>query len=97
MQRIIPAAVRPFGRLICVAVLRLLALGFPAAAASARGYFDGGAVLADSPTAVANDGTVYALRFSAADVPDDPSTLYPTPALQPNQTYHVKIRFTTNW
>jgi hypothetical protein len=96
MYRIIPAALQPIGRLACFAVLAVLALGLPAAAASARGYFDGGAVLADSPTAVANDGTVYALRFSAADVPDDPDTLYPTPKLAAG-TYHVKIRFTTNW
>ena len=97
MHRIIPAAARRLARLAFFAVLVPSLLGLPAATALARGYFDGGAVLADSPTAVANDGTVYALRFSAADVADDPGTVYPTPALLPNTVYHVKMRFTTNW
>ncbi len=97
MHRIILRGIRPLGRLTCFTVLALLTLALPAAVASARGYFDGGAVLADSPTTMANDGTVYAFRFSAADVPDDPDTLYPTPALAPNQVYYVKVRLTTNW
>jgi hypothetical protein len=92
-----PTVLRPFSRLIAFISLALLLTASLAAAASARGYFDGGAVLADSPTTVANDGTVYALRVSAADVPDQPGTPYPTPALEPNQTYYVKIRLTTNW
>ena len=97
MNWIISAAGRHFGRLVSFAVLALLALGLPAAVASARGYFDGGAVPADSPTYVANDGTVYAFRFSAADITPDPEPSYLTPPLKANQTYHVKTRFTTDW
>jgi hypothetical protein len=97
MDRNILLAARLCGRLVARIVLVIVLLLVPAAAASARGYFDGGAVLADSPTSVANDGTVYAFRFSATNTPDEPGTLYPTPDLAKNTTYHVKIRFTTNW
>jgi hypothetical protein len=81
MKHIMPTVVRRPGRLACLAALVVLAFTLPAAAASARGYFDGGAVLADSPTTMANDGTVYALRISASDVPDEPGTPYPTKPL----------------
>jgi hypothetical protein len=96
MHRTIVVCAGPRGRLAALVLLTLLVLGLPAVA-SARGYFDGGAVLADSPTAVANDGTVYALRLSAADIAPDPEPSYVTPPLQADQTYHVKIRLTPNW
>lgn len=97
MHRTITTVARPLSRLALAAILTLLTVVAPAATAAARGYFDGGTVPADSPTAVANDGTVYALRFSAEDIAPDPEPAYLTPPLEPDQTYHVKIRFTANW
>ena len=87
--------VRTRGRFRAAAIAfgALLALALLAAPALARSSYDGGPLAADSPTTIANDGTVYALRFTAVD---DPATTL-APALLPNTTYYAKVRFTTDW
>jgi hypothetical protein len=51
-----------------------------APALAALGPFTGGPIAVDTPTVIANDQSVCAMRFSAA-------------GLTPNTTYHVKLRF----
>lgn len=94
MHLTLKSTTRRFGPLATAAMVFgcLLLLALPAAAL-ARSSYDGGPIKADSPTTIANDGTVYALRFSAAD---DPATT-DSPALLPDTRYYVKVRFTTDW
>lgn len=66
--------------LTLAAVAAVLALAPMALAAST---FTGGPIAADTPTTVANDHTVYAVRFAA------------TAGLDANTTYYVKLRFST--
>ena len=67
-------------------LLLALAQAVPAMAASSP--FDGGPLAVDTATAVANDHTVYAMRFSATT-----GGTYP---LDAHTTYYVKLRFTPN-
>ncbi len=73
-----------FLALLAAMVLLALAQAVPAMAASSP--FDGGPLAVDTPTAVANDHTVYAMRFSATT-----AGAYP---LDADTTYYVKLRFT---
>jgi hypothetical protein len=77
-------------RLVFPVLLSALVVGALAqlapAALAASGPFNGGPVAADCPTTVANDHTVYALRFTALSNGADP--------LPPNSQYYVKLRFT---
>ncbi len=78
---------RVWSTLLCALALLGAAQLAPAALAAAT-PFNGGPVAADCPTLVANDHTVYALRFVATA--GGPATL------DPSTTYYVKIRFTPN-
>ena len=77
---------RVFLALLAAIVLLALAQAAPALAASSP--FDGGPLAVDTATAVANDHTVYAMRFSATT-----GGTYPLAA---DTTYFVKLRFTPN-
>lgn len=75
-----------FLTLLGVLLLLSLAQAVPALAASEK--FDGGPIVADTATMVANDHTVYALRFQ-----NETASAY-SPI--PDGTYYVKIRLTPN-
>ena len=71
-----------------LAAMLLLALAQAVPALAASSPFDGGPLAVDTATAVANDHTVYAMRFSATT-----GGTYP---LDADTTYYVKLRFTPN-
>jgi hypothetical protein len=73
--------------LALLVMLTVLALAQAASALAASGPFNGGPVAADCPTVIANDHTVYALRFA---------TTAGTDQLTAGTDYYVKIRFTPN-
>ena len=74
--------------LLCaLALLGAAQLASAAPARASRGSFDGGPIAVDTATYVANDHTVYAMRFSATTGGANPL---------PAGTYYVKIRFTPN-
>jgi hypothetical protein len=74
--------------LTLLAALLLIALAQAAPAFAASVLFDGGPVAADTATVLANDHTVYALRFSNAVASANPAI--------PDGTYYVKVRLTPN-
>ena len=74
--------------LALLAAIMLLALAQAVPALAASSPFDGGPLAVDTATAVANDHTVYAMRFSA--------TAGGTYPLDADTTYFVKLRFTPN-
>ena len=74
--------------LTLLAALLLLALAQAAPVFAASVLFDGGPVAADTATMLANDHTVYALRFSNAVASANPAI--------PDGTYYVKVRLTPN-
>ena len=76
---------RVFLALLGTLLLLALAQAVPAFAASSP--FDGGPLEIDTATSVANDHTVYAMRFG---------TTSGTDTLLANTTYYVKLRFTPN-
>jgi hypothetical protein len=71
-----------------LAAMLLLALTQAVPALAASSPFDGGPLAVDTSTVVANDHTVYAMRFSATT-----GGTYP---LDADTTYYVKLRFTPN-
>jgi hypothetical protein len=75
------ASRRPFLALLALPALLLLALTAPAMAAQPP--FTGGPIATDCPTAIANDHSVNAMRFTAS-------------GLAPSTTYYVKLRFSPN-
>ena len=77
---------RVWSTLLCALALLGAAQLAPAALAAAKPS-NGGPVAADCPTTVANDHTVYALRFTAL-------SSGPANPLPPNSQYYVKLRFT---
>ncbi len=74
--------------LVLLAALLLLALAQAAPVFAASVLFDGGPVAADTATVLANDHTVYALRFSNTAASANPAI--------PDGTYYVKVRLTPN-
>ncbi len=74
--------------LTLLAALLLLALAQAVPVFAASVLFDGGPVAADTATMLANDHTVYALRFSNAVASANPAI--------PDGTYYVKVRLTPN-
>jgi hypothetical protein len=74
--------------LTMLAVLLVLALAQAAPVLAASVLFDGGPVAADTATTLANDHTVYALRFSNTSASANPAI--------PDGTYYVKVRLTPN-
>ena len=71
-----------------LAAMLLLALAQAVPALAASSPFDGGPLAVDTATTIANDHTVYAMRFSATT-----GGTYP---LDADTTYHVKLRLTPN-
>jgi hypothetical protein len=91
MHTTTPTATRTPRRLVfltLLAALLLLALAQAAPVFAASVLFDGGPVAADTATMLANDHTVYALRFSNAVASANPAI--------PDGTYYVKVRLTPN-
>ena len=74
--------------LTLLAALLLLALAQAVPVFAASVLFDGGPVAADTATMLANDHTVYALRFSNEVASVNPAI--------PDGTYYVKVRLTPN-
>jgi hypothetical protein len=75
--------------LLCtLAILGAAQLASAAPASAARTSFDGGPIAVDTATYVANDHTVYAMRFDATTGGANP--------LSAGTSYYVKIRFTPN-
>ena len=82
------SATRRFVFLGLLAAMLLLALAQAVPAFAASSPFDGGPLAADTSTTMANDHTVYAMRFAAASGGLNP--------LDADTTYYVKVRFTPN-